>query len=227
MLPKRISVIMTFMYSRKERNGSGQVLAMGAVDFMIVVMVTIGLILLMLNCGLAVLTKQQIAFAANAGAEFAAENNANPGVVGLTQDRVRTILRQMGRRAPRDVSVRRLTFSDQVAWAVTVTDNANLIASGQWLPTPQSFSDTGVALQNNNLLLGIGAGPDVGVDSRAHDRNLWLPVVKPPVGSRPGYLYQPIIGSSLCTHGTTPFRNPVGSAIPAIGLNQVTPNDPR
>lgn len=205
-------------------------MVMGTVDFMIVTIVTIGLILLMLNCGLAVMAKQQLAFAANAGAEYAAEHYAEGNVSGRTQAAVIDILRRMRRNTSNTfVTVRASTFADQVAWIVTVTDRTSAIIPGQWMPSPQRISDTGVALQNSKILLGVSDSPyhPDNIYRPAPTRTLWLPVVHPPRGLRPGYRYEVLIGNSLCTHGMTPCRSSIGFAAAAGSLHQVGANDPR
>lgn len=218
---------------------------MGTVDLIIVIAFLVASIFLIVACGAVVLTKQQLLFAAQEGAEYAAKNitHTNPAIgaqwaaqnalsktfTAATNIQVRAVRQQYSPPANFGGVAWPLGY-----WRVTVSADCKLPGVSEFLPDFTHMEETAIVLaRDNHPLLGVEANGSTfhsdGFNRPAHDRSLWLPVVRPWGGYLTRYLYRVPPDDICCIHDR-PARLPAGTylgiALPNSGV-RVMYKDPR
>jgi hypothetical protein len=228
---------------------------MGVLDLILVIPFLIASIVLIIDCGVAVLAKQQVSYAADMAAQYLSQNFLDPNAEANTKTIAQTYLKHSGcnfanvkvtisssgwdingiTSCTDDVYCRDVHFS-----TVAITAECMFLGVSNILPQFKSISDTGIAIRKMPFLLGVSAGPRPGTpdfmgaypndiyNRPEPDQTLWLPIVHPKAGTTPGYVYQVLKPSAeLCTHaGKTLLSGSYGHAIPNTDV-EVGLNDPR
>lgn len=186
------------------RRITGQMLVFGVVDMVLVIPVLFICVMLILNCGLLIMAKQQTAVTAQRMVDVAVEYDDTQNV-----QHVKSVVEaELKKRCPYITNIECVLTHDTLklgghsipVYESIIKGRMNLMGFEKVIPGFADLQESAVAYAPDRALIAVYTGDQYGGPwtRPAHDKYLWLPAVKLTNRQRPKYIYEVLYTPYFC-----------------------------